>query len=80
MAKRKKSVVDTIERGPLGGLINVVVWIVGVLVGLAVGFGMIDNILSVRYIPMIVTQVAGWIVVILVLLSVLLKIIDSVSN
>ena len=45
-------------------LLGVVMWIVGVLVSLAVGFGMIDTVLVVRWIPSIITVIAGWVVVI----------------
>ena len=60
----------------LSGLVNLAVWLTGVLVSLAVGFGMIDGVLGVRWIPSSVTVVAGWIVVILTLVSVILAIID----
>jgi len=45
-------------------LMDVVMWIVGILVSLAVGFGMTDKVLVVRWIPPIITVIAGWIVVI----------------
>ena len=57
-------------------LVNIVVWITGVLVSLAVGFGMTDGVLNIRWIPTIITVWAGWIVVILTLLSVVLAIVD----
>lgn len=60
----------------LSGVVNLAVWLTGILVSLAVGFGMIDGVLAVRWIPDIVTQVAGWIVVILTLISIVLAIID----
>ena len=66
-------------RGPLKSVLSLIMWLVGVLVSLAVGFGMTDGILKVPYIPEILTVVAGWIVVVLVLLGVLFKIIDKVS-
>ena len=53
-----------------------VAWLVGIIVSLAVGFGLTNDILSIRYIPLIVTEVAGWIVVVLSLLGLLLAIID----
>jgi len=68
----------------LSELWGLIVWLVGVLVALAVGFGMIGRngvpILKIMYIPDIVTVTAGWFVVILVLLGVLLKIIDKVGG
>lgn len=65
-------------KGALSTVINLALWITGILVSLAVGFGMIDGVLSVRWIPQGVTVVAGWVVVILTLVSVLLEIIEQV--
>lgn len=45
------------------GLLDVIMWIVGVLVSLAVGFGMISGTLTVPYVQVVV-PIAGWIVVI----------------
>ena len=60
----------------MGGLMHFVAWLTGVLVSLAVGFGMIDGILDL---PSwlggaTVAMVAGWIVVITTILSVVLAI------
>lgn len=57
-------------------LLAIAMWIVGVLISLAVGFGMVDGILTVRWIPLSVTVIAGWIVVILTVIGVLLAIAD----
>lgn len=57
-----------------------VAWLTGVLVSLAVGFGMINGTLPIMYIPAVVTQVAGWIVIILALLGVILAIIDKLGK
>jgi hypothetical protein len=59
MVKRK----DKVSSSESIGFINFIVWFVGVLVGLAVGFGMVDGVLSIRFIPEIITVIAGWIVV-----------------
>jgi uncharacterized membrane protein YdbT with pleckstrin-like domain len=64
------------EKGPIGKLMSLIFWVAGVLVALAVGFGMIDGVLAVRYIPDVVTAVAGWVVVIFTLLGVILRILD----
>ena len=40
-----------------------VAWLTGVIVSLAVGFGMIDGVLYVKWVPEIITVIAGWIVV-----------------
>lgn len=65
-------------RGPISTLTNLAVWLTGVLVSLAVGFGMINGILPL---PIwlggtIAAQAAGWIVVVLTLVSVILAIIN----
>ena len=62
--------------GTLSALVNLAVWLTGVLVSLAVGFGMVDGVLGVRWMPVTVTVVAGWVVVILTLVSLILAIID----
>lgn len=59
---------------PVASLVNIAAWITGVLVSLAVGFGMVDGVLSVRFIPTVVTVIAGWLVVILTVVSIILAI------
>ena len=59
----------------LSKVIKLIGWITGVLVALAVGFGMKDGILTVPYIEPIV-PFAGWIVVILTVVGVIIEIID----
>ncbi len=51
-----------------------VAWITGVIVSLAVAFGMIDKVLTIRWIPVGVTVVFGWIVVATTLIGVLIGI------
>ena len=85
MARAKKaslSVEGTVRATtrPLASLLGLVVWIAGVLVSLAVGFGMVDGVLSVWYVSSVVIKIAGWIVVILAVLGVILKIIDKVGK
>ena len=55
-------------------LIEILTWIVGVIVALAVGSGMIDNTLSIPGIPEIITVIAGWTVVVGAILSLILAI------
>jgi hypothetical protein len=62
---------------PISTLVSLVVWLTGVLVSLAVGFGMIDQVLTVQWISSVITMWAGWVVVILTLLSVILAIADK---
>ncbi len=59
---------------PVSNLVNLAAWITGILVSLAVGFGMIDRVLVIRWIPTIITVVAGWVVVILTIVSIVLAI------
>lgn len=58
-------------------ILNIVVWLTGVIVSLAVGFGMIGATLTL---PTwlggdVVAMIAGWVVVITTLLSVILALI-----
>ena len=62
---------------PVASLVNIAAWITGVLVSLAVGFGMIDKVLLVKFLPAIITVIAGWIVVILTIISVILAIVNK---
>ena len=64
------------RRGPLAEVWSFIIWLAGILVSLAVGFGMVGGTLTVPYITVLITAVAGWIVVILTLLGVLLKLVD----
>lgn len=57
-------------------LLGIITWIVGVLVSLAVGFGMTDGVLMVRWIPPIITEIAGWVVVIGTIIGVVMAIIQ----
>ena len=64
---------------PLASLVGFIVWLVGILVFLAVGFGMVAETLTVPWLPNIITITAGWFVVLLTVLGFLLKIIDLIS-
>ncbi len=55
-----------------GTVLHFIAWITGVIVSLAVAFGMISRILTVPYIPIVLTVIVGWIVVITTLLSVIM--------
>jgi len=68
--------------GAFSSLVNLAVWLTGVIVSLSVGFAMIDGVLSL---PSwlggsLVAAIAGWIVVVLTVLSVLLLILDKFSG
>lgn len=56
------------------GVLEVMMWIVGVLVSLAVGFGMISGTLTVPVVQVIV-PIAGWIVVIATVIGVIAAIV-----
>lgn len=77
MVKKGETAVGKTE-GMLTALWGSIAWLAGILVSLAVGFGMIDGTLRVPYIPFVVTKVAGSIVVILALLGAILAVIDRV--
>ena len=64
----------------LSKLLNFVAWLTGVLVSLAVAFGMIDGVLSIRWIPQTITIVFGWIVVFTTLISVIIGIFKTFSK
>jgi hypothetical protein len=55
-------------------LIGILTWIVGIISALAVGSGMIDGTLEIPAIPEIITVVAGWVVVVGAILSLILAI------
>ena len=60
-------------------LLGIVLWITGVLVALAVGFGMIDKILVIPGLES-ATVSAGWIVVVLTVVGAVLAIIDKLTE
>jgi purine-cytosine permease-like protein len=58
-------------------LIGILMWVVGILVSLAVGSGMIDGTLMIPMIPTIITAIAGWVVVVGAIVSVVLEIFNK---
>ena len=52
-------------------ILNFVAWLTGVIVSLAVGFGLVSGTLSVPYIG-VVNQIAGWVVVVTTVISAVL--------
>jgi len=65
-----------VEGRPIANLVNLSAWLTGILVSLAVGFGMADQVLIVRWVPAVITVWAGWIVVVLTITSIILAIAD----
>jgi len=55
-------------------VLNFVAWLTGVIVSLAVGFGMTGSTLTIPWLPVVVTQVAGWVVIITTVISAVLAI------
>ena len=58
-------------------LLGFVAWATGILVSLAVGFAMTGRTLTVPWLPEVVTVVAGWIVIVTTLLSVILALVKQ---
>ena len=60
------------------GLMGIIAWVVGVLVSLAVGAGMINGVtLTIPGIPTVITVVAGWVVVVGAIISVIMAIFNK---
>jgi lysylphosphatidylglycerol synthetase-like protein (DUF2156 family) len=78
MPKKKQESIGRKVGRPLAKAIHFIGWLTGVLVALAVGFGMIGETLKVPYVQPIV-PFAGWVVVILTIIGVVLAIIDALS-
>lgn len=68
---------------PFSKLIQVIGWIAGILVALAVGFGMAQQTLKIPWLDSIgagvLTIAAGWVVIILTIVGVIVAIIDLLS-
>ena len=58
-------------------LLGFVAWLTGILVSLAVGFAMTGGTLTVPWLPILVSQVAGWIVVVATVLSAVLALLKQ---
>lgn len=79
MAKKKRGASVALKEpgNAIGMLVSLVAWVTGLLVALAVGFGMVDGTLTIPGIHSVITEVAGWIVVVLALLGALLALINK---
>jgi len=62
---------------PLKKLLGFVAWLTGIIVSLAVGLAMTDKVLSVTYLPPVVSVIAGWVVVVTALITVVLAIVNA---
>ena len=78
MAKRRRSAPGVTDAtSALGVLVGLVAWITGLLVALAVGFGMINGTLVIPVPGLsVVTEAAGYVVVVLALLGAILAVLD----
>lgn len=61
-------------RSALSVVVGLLMWLTGVIVSLAIGFGMIDKTLTIMWINPAVTVFFGWVVVISTILSVIFAI------
>ncbi|MEA3329114.1 MAG: hypothetical protein U9Q06_00030 [Nanoarchaeota archaeon] len=52
--------------------IEIFIWIAGIIVALTVGSGMIEKTLTILGIPEIITFLAGWVVIISTILSIII--------
>ena len=57
-----------------GKLVSFVAWLTGIIVSLAVGTALIDSTIAAPFIGTLANQIAGWIVVVLTVVGVILAI------
>ena len=57
-----------------------IAWLTGFLVSMAVGFGMINKTLTIPFINQIVTQIAGYVVIILIITGAILALMDKFAK
>jgi len=58
----------------MGKTINFVAWLTGIIVSLAVGSALIDSTISAPLVGTLVNVIAGWIVIVLTIVGVILAI------
>ena len=80
MPKRKKVIRKEVKKS-FAKLVHIIGWLTGIIVALAVGFGMADRALTIPWLTSIglgfLVVAAGWIVVILTIVGAVMAIIDS---
>jgi hypothetical protein len=59
-------------------VLGFVIWLTGIIVSLAVAYGMIKGVLTIPFIPQ-VSIIAGWIVIITTILGIVLALVDYFS-
>lgn len=58
----------------LSKFLSFIGWLTGIIVSLAVAFGMIDGVLTIKFIPPIVMIIFGWIVIFTTLLGAMISV------
>jgi flagellar biosynthesis protein FliQ len=58
----------------LSKFLSFIGWLTGVIVSLAVAFGMIEGVLTIKFIPQVVMIIFGWIVILTTLLGAMMSI------
>ena len=65
MSKKTKTAAKNVANG--------IAWIVGLIVSLAIGSGLITKVLTISFVPEIITIIAGWLVIIGAIVGVVAK-------
>lgn len=60
-----------------GKFLSFIAWLTGVIVSLAVAFGMINGVLPISWLSASITALFGWIVVVTTLIGVILAIVKA---
>lgn len=55
-------------------VVSISLWFIGVIVALSVASGLIQNVLTFPGIPQIITELTGWVIVVISLLSLILAV------
>ncbi len=73
--KKEKS-----QKTVLTRVLSFLMWLTGIIVSLAVAFGMIDGTLIIKFIPQGITIFFGWVVVVTTLIGVLIAMAHYIKN
>lgn len=57
-------------------ILAIIMWIVGIIISLAVGFGLISKVLAIPYIPSLVLIIVGWIAVVSTVIGMIIAIVN----
>jgi hypothetical protein len=55
-------------------LIEILIWTIGVIISLTVGSNMINETLTIQFIPSNITIISGWIIIIGTIISMILSV------